>query len=215
MADTASLQSNPPVDGRTARAERTRDAIVDACITLVERGDLKPTAPRIAEEAGVSVRSVFQHFDDLDTLFSAVGDRVVQRLAPLFVPIDASLPLDERVDALVEQRCRILEALTPARRAAMVNSVESPQIGRLLQEGHDVLRRQVADVFAAELAAAAASDASHDQGSAEELLDSLGVALAWSTWDTLRLFGHRDEHAAGRVLDRLVRSVLREHGHPL
>lgn len=214
MADTASLQQNPPVDGRTARAVRTRDAIVDACIALVDGGDLKPTAPRIAEEAGVSVRSVFQHFDDLETLFSAVGSRVVQRLEPLFVPIDPSLPLDDRVEALVEQRCRVLEAVTPVRRAAIVNSVESPQIGRLLQEGHDALQRQVADVFATELAAAACRG-SDDGASAQELLDSLGVALAWSTWETLRLFGRRDDRAARGVLDRLVRGVLRAEGHLL
>jgi hypothetical protein len=43
----------PPLDGRSARALRTREAIVDACIGLVEEGELRPTAPRVAERAGV------------------------------------------------------------------------------------------------------------------------------------------------------------------
>src|SRR6476659_8184485 len=104
MVPTSSLEQHGTGDGRTARAVRTRDAIVDACIALGEAGDLRPTAPRIAEHAGVSVRSVFQHFDDLETLFSAVGARVVQRIGPLYTPIDVSRPLSERLDSMVEQR---------------------------------------------------------------------------------------------------------------
>ena len=103
----------PPVDGRTARAMRTRDAIVAACVALVDAGDLKPTAPRIAEKAGVSVRSVFQHFDDLETLFAMVADEVIGRLSALFVPGDPALPLPARIDQFVEQRSLAMEAATP------------------------------------------------------------------------------------------------------
>ena len=46
-----------PTDGRTLRSLRTREAIVDATIALLEQGDLRPTAPRVADQAGVSVRS--------------------------------------------------------------------------------------------------------------------------------------------------------------
>src|SRR5918999_531322 len=82
------------VDGRTARAVRTRNAIVDATIALVEEGDLRPTAPRVAERAEVSVRSVFQHFDDLDSLYAAVAERLYQRVRGLVsADLDQSLPL--------------------------------------------------------------------------------------------------------------------------
>ena len=93
-----------PIDGRTARAIRTREAIVDACIELVDAGELRPTAPRIAERASVSVRSVFQHFDDLETLYTAVGARVVERVALLTRPIDPATPLHERSAEFVRQR---------------------------------------------------------------------------------------------------------------
>jgi len=66
------VQTAQPIDGRSARALRTREAIVDACVSLIEDGELRPTAPRVAERAGVSVRSVFQHFADLPALHSAV-----------------------------------------------------------------------------------------------------------------------------------------------
>ena len=56
-------------DGRLTRAARTRTAVVDALLTLNERGELRPTARDIAAEAGVSLRSVYVHFDDLEALF--------------------------------------------------------------------------------------------------------------------------------------------------
>ena len=93
-------ESAVPTDGRAARAARTRDAIVEATVALVEEGDVRPTAPRIAERAGVSVRSVFQHFDDLPALHTAVVQRVVERLAVLVVPADPARPLADRIDAL-------------------------------------------------------------------------------------------------------------------
>ena len=111
--------AHQPLDGRTARAVRTRDALVDATIALVEEGDLRPTAPRIAERAGVSVRSVFQHFDDLETLFGAVGARMVERLSELVRPVDPGAPLAERIPAFVVQRCRVNEAVSPINRAAI------------------------------------------------------------------------------------------------
>ncbi|HEY4377791.1 MAG TPA: TetR/AcrR family transcriptional regulator, partial [Acidimicrobiales bacterium] len=181
-----------PVDGRTARGLRTRDAIVDACIGLIDEGDLKPTAPRIAARAGVSVRSVFQHFSDLETLFAAVGARVVERLAGLVVPIDPALDLDARVEALVRQRALLLEVITPIRRAALVHAADSREINRMFQAGHDFIRGEVAGVFAPELAAAGPV--------ASDLLDALDVALAWSTWETLRALDHRSEEEARRVL---------------
>ena len=99
-----------PIDGRTARSQRTRSAIVAACIELVEEGDLRPTAPRVAERAGVSVRSVFQHFDDLEGLFAAVGDRVLERLLGLVLHVDPTLDFERRLPIVVRQRTALLEA---------------------------------------------------------------------------------------------------------
>src|SRR5437763_15803466 len=94
----------PTIDGRTARALRTREAIVDASIALVAEGDLRPTAPAIAERAGVSVRPVFQHFDDLEGLYAAVAERWVDRLGARPSPVDATLPIDQRVRDVVAAR---------------------------------------------------------------------------------------------------------------
>src|SRR5438270_11069426 len=107
---------------------RTREAIVDASIALVDEGDLRPTAPRIAERAKVSVRSVFQHFDDLEGLYAAVGDRLVERLSHLRMAIDHGLASDDRIAEIVRQRAVLLEAITPVRRAATVHAPFSREV---------------------------------------------------------------------------------------
>lgn len=188
-----------PIDGRTARAVRTKDAIVDACLGLIDEGDLRPTGPRIAERAGVSVRSIFQHFDDLDALFGAVGETVVVRIAGLLTPIDPAWPLERRIRAFVDQRAEVLEAITPVLRAALVFAASSPVIRRQFDDGHRFMVAQVEQVFATELGAAPASDV---------LRDALVVALSWPSWDLLRGAQAGTVDHARTVTERLVRTML-------
>ena len=199
-----------PVDGRTARAVRTRDGLVDATIALVEEGDLRPTAPRIAERAGVSVRSVFQHFDDLDSLFAAMGARVVERLAVLIRPIDPEAPLPERTAEFVRQRCEVAEAVTPINRAAILQQPGSSTISRQFSSGHGFVRALTIEVFETELAAAGPRR--------QQLLDGLVVACSWPSWNLLRTLEHRSvpeatEAVAGMV-DLLLRAAVPGLGGP-
>src|SRR4051794_23069252 len=108
------------VDGRSARADRTRDAIVGAMLELYEDGDVKPSAERIASRAGVSERTVFQHFHDRESLFAAVAERQFERIDRLGDPVAPNLPLPERIDHFLRVRVRQLEAITPVRRAALL-----------------------------------------------------------------------------------------------
>lgn len=194
-------ETTVPADGRAARALRTRRAIVDASIALVEEGDLRPTAPRIAERAGVSVRSVFQHFDDLPSLHIAVTERIAERLAELVVPIDPGLPLERRITTFVEHRSGLLEALTPFRVAANVHGPFAPEIRRAVREGSAFLRAEVETVFAPELDALPA-------GTRPEVVDALVTASSWATWDAVRTECGNAPEPARAVVTRLVRAVL-------
>ena len=189
------------IDGRTARALRTREAIVDASIALVDEGDLRPTAPRIAERAKVSVRSVFQHFDDLEGLYAAVGDRLVERLLHMRISVDDASPLAERVQDVVRQRSMLLEAITPVRRAATVHAPFSPEVSRRLQAGHDFLRGEVERVFKTEIAACPASER-------DAFVDSLDTALSWASWDNLRSLNQRSPDEARAVVVHMVTAIL-------
>jgi TetR/AcrR family transcriptional regulator of autoinduction and epiphytic fitness len=202
LSSTFDIDDAPaePVDGRTARAVRTRGAIVDATLALLASGDVRPCAPRIAEKAEVSVRSVFQHFDDLETLYAAVGARVTEQLAELVRPVDMALGPAERVVAFCQQRGRINEALTPTLRAAVVHAPGSPTINSQFQAGHDFVAARLAEAFAPEL------DRAGDRR--ELVLDSLVAVGSWSTWNSIRTLGSRGPAEAELVVANLVASIL-------
>lgn len=197
------------VDGRTARGRRTRERIVDACIALVEDGDFRPTAPRVAERADVSVRSVFQHFDDLEGLYAAVAARVVERVSALVATVDPAAPLPERVEQFVLQRSRLLEVITPIRRAANVHAPFSVEVTARLQAGHDFLRSEVSRVFGAEIDALAEDDRAR-----RLTLDQLDTALSWPTWESLRALNGRTQDEARAVVRQLVDATLRDRADP-
>lgn len=64
------------------RLLRSRRAICDACLDLVQEGVLQPGAEQVAERAGLSRRSIFYHFRDLAELYDAVVEAGMQRCAP-------------------------------------------------------------------------------------------------------------------------------------
>ena len=195
------VQEGRTVDGRTARALRTREAIVDAAIALVEEGDVRPTAPRVADRAEVSVRSVFQHFDDLESLYAAVAERLFAKVAGLVSPIDAAMPLPARIERFVAQRSRLLEAISPIRRAANVHAPFSQEITQRLQGGHEFFTAEVEQVFAPELDRLSGADRA-------ELLDAVALILSWPTWETLRTLDGSTQARARRVLERALTALL-------
>src|SRR4029078_5721205 len=87
------------VDGRTLRSERTHKRIIDAVIQLVEDGHPHLRTPEIAERAEVSVRSIFQHFPDLESLYLSVADAQLRAILADLQPVQTDGSLEERVAA--------------------------------------------------------------------------------------------------------------------
>ena len=184
-------------DGRSARSARTREAVVTAALDLVRSGNPRPTAKEIAAQAGISLRSVYVHFDDLDDLFAAVGARQAEEVAHLLYAVDRDLSLPDRIEAVVRQRAAIWEALAPVRQAAILWSSSS---STLRERNQRMSRRAVRDlerVFAAELEAWGDS-----RGLA---LDAMAVAASQGAWDVLRReLGLSVERASAVVVTTLT-----------
>ncbi len=190
-------------DGRAARADRTREAVVDAMLALIEEGDLRPTAQRVAERAGVSLRSVFQHFEQLDELQAAAADRQVKRVFSLARPVSRESPLDSRIDAFVAQRARLMEAISPVRRSAVLSEPWAPEIAKRLRAVRRLGRREVEVVFGRELGRVRPP-------ARRELLEALAVTASWSSWEALRVHQGLTPAAARRVMARMFRALLKE-----
>lgn len=144
-------------DGRRLRGQRNRQAVVEATLSLLEDGVESPSASDIAERAGVSLRSVFRHFDDLDALFMAGIHRQAQKTAHLYKPPARGGKPADRAQALVRQRRRLHEAVAPVRRGWVLRYRNHPTMVPVMADIRAELRRQIADLFAGDLAGLSAT----------------------------------------------------------
>ena len=193
----------PPLDGRLARSVRARTAVVDALLDLIEEGDLRPTAPRIAERAGVSLRLVFHHFQDLEALFAAAAERQFARHYRGLGPLPEGGPLAGRLAAFVRRRTRVLERITPVRRAALLMEPFSPEVAARLTAVRAQAHAETMRVFAPELAACPARHR-------RDLVAALGAVAGWSTWHALRAHQRLSRARATQVLTRMLTALLQE-----
>ncbi|HEY3881962.1 MAG TPA: TetR family transcriptional regulator [Trebonia sp.] len=173
------VRESEPADGRVARSHRSRVAIVDAMRALHAEGDLRPTAPRIAERAGVSLRTLWQQFTDMETLLVEANKRDDEILRSLLVRIDTGQPLPARVEQFTGQRARILEHMTPSWRAARIQQPFSAELRRAKARTLALGRADLERVFTPELAELAGTRR-------QQLLDGLHSVSTWSFWESLR-----------------------------
>lgn len=141
-------------DGRTARRDRNRTAVIDAAIELFAEGELEPDPESVAERCGLSPRSVYRYFDDRDSLLREAIERHLELVRPLaLIPAIGEGPLEERIARFVDVRLRLYESVAPSARAARRRADTSDILRQQVERTRAELREQVERHFAPELAA--------------------------------------------------------------
>ena len=172
-SSSEAAHTTPSADGRVARGERTRDAITDALYALIHDGVENPSGREIAERAEVSLRSVFQHFDDIEAVYAELMARQESRIAPFLAALDPELPLSERVDRIFEMRDSMFALAAPLRRSAGAHRAArtSHTIKRGLLQLQRAQRDQLNKTFSQEI------------GDNDRLLLQVDIWLSFETWD--------------------------------
>lgn len=178
-AEAAAPDGPSEPEGRSARAQRTRGAVVDALVALLREGTVAPGAREVAERAGVSTRTVFAHFATLEDLYQACVEQATATVLSLLTPVDPGLPLAERIDDVCTQRARVNEEIGPMRRAAALKAPFSPALARTRAYARRASYEQLDRVFATELDALASPARRRRRASVDALLSG-------ETWDLLR-----------------------------
>ncbi len=199
-------QGDPPrIDGRRARGERTRLNVLEALLALVEEGQLRPTAQEVAERAGVALRTVYHHFEDVEALRRLAFDLQVGRNREALRPMDTSLPTVERCRQVAHRLRRFYEAISPIRRAVVLEERSSPQMAEVLRRSRLMRRQFVESAFESDV---------NSRGVPERrsILDSLDVTTSWQSWYYLRASLGRGAQAAERVLAFELEHLLSGRG---
>src|SRR5262245_40003301 len=173
------------VDGRVIRGERNREKIADALLACYEDGILTPSVPEVAARAGVSARSVHNHFADVEALRAEVARRQWER----YTHFVSAVPKER----IIDKRAALYERLTPVRRAALLQVHESPTVAEYLERMDKLSRTLIEDAY---------PDATADQ------LAALDMALSWDAWNRLRDAQGLSVSRAKRVLALTVQGIL-------
>ncbi len=192
------------IDGRVDRVLRSRLAICDACLDLIQEGVLQPSADQVADRAGLSRRSIFYHFKDLAELYDAVVEAGMAHCAPLLKRIPPELPLAERIAMLADVRSTFFEATAPVARALTAQSLTGAagdEARRVSLEALDRQREDVALVFERELAPLPAA-------ARAEATEALAVAVSPSAWEHLRRGRDLSLPRARAVLTRTLTALI-------
>jgi AcrR family transcriptional regulator len=190
------------LDGRRARAERSRTAIVDAFLTLLPTAARRPTVEEIAAGAGVSERSVYRHFPDAESLVHAAIERRIEVMAPLAeLSIDPHASLPERIRGVVAQRAEFYETALPLRRFTDTTAMDMPQLVLLARARREFLRDQLVEVFEPEL--------DRWDGARGPVQDAIEVAASAATWQHLREDQELPVAEARQVVEQSLHALLR------
>lgn len=188
-------------DGRRLRSERTRQLIMEAYIELLRERPEIPTAPQIAARAGVSTRSIFERFVDLQGLSLATADYAFAMGEAQAVARNVDGDRQTRLRSHVETRARTCERWLPVWRVVIAN------LGRLsaLRERVHFIRqaivRRMELMYRPELQGLSSEER-------RDLLIALEALIDFESWGRMRE-GHGlsfDEACSVwiRVIDRLL-----------
>jgi AcrR family transcriptional regulator len=173
-------QTEDSTDGRRLRRDRNRDAVVNALLELYSEGNLNPSAEEIAHRSGVSARSLFRYFDDVDDLCSAAISQQQANVLPLLtISALPEAPLAERIAALAHQRGELFEAIESVATVSRLRAPFQLVVATELTQGRAFLRQQLAVLFATELGALPAAVAALRLAAAD-------VATSFEAWRLLR-----------------------------
>src|SRR5215218_8525935 len=97
-------------DGRNRRAVQTRRKVIEAAKAMISETSTAPTVVGVAKRADVSVRSVFQHFGDVESLFVTVMDAVRQDLV-VPPPTLSNEPLSLRIASVMQNLAEVFDKI--------------------------------------------------------------------------------------------------------
>lgn len=149
-------------DGRTRRRLRNRQAMVTALGELIAKGLEHPTLEDVAEQAGVSTRSVYRHFGTVEEARLEWADEIVRFIVGLVEsasgPVLAGAPLDERCTSLVEARLALYDQTGTIARTAAARRHYSDRAAERYEAARTMIESQVPERFASELDALSDSE---------------------------------------------------------
>ena len=191
------------IDGRRLRSERTKQLIIEAYLALLRENPVTPmpTAARIAERAGYSVRSIFERFPDLNKLRAAAADYSLAQAAALAPPRNVDGDRATRIKSQVETRAGTCERGVALWRVLIFSADQNEELKPRVRVARERTIERMEVMYRPELSALPERDRKH-------LLIALEAITDIESWARMReLYGLSFDEARGvwvRAIDRML-----------
>ena len=201
---SATTVSRPPrLDGRRLRSERTKQLIIEAYLALLRENSVAPmpTAAKIAERAGYSVRSIFERFPDLNKLRAAAADYGLAQAAALAPPRNVDGDRQTRIKSQVETRAGTCERGVALWRVLIFSVDQDEELKKRLRVARERTVERMEVMYRLELATLSEQERKY-------MLIALEAITDIESWARMReLYGLSFEEACAvwlRAIDRIL-----------
>lgn len=168
------------VDGRHARRERGRLAVIDAMLALVSEGHVPPTVDQVATRADLSTASVFRYFETLEDLRRASTAVFFERNSRLFEIADVGEgPLSCRIETFVAASLVLFEENEPMARLVRLRAAEVTATNEILRRLRATRADQVRQHFDEELQAMSTATQA-------DVVMVISTLTSFESWDQAR-----------------------------
>ena len=133
-------------DGRFARSQKTKDAIVKALLKLL-RNTPFPTAEQVAKESKIGLRTVYRQFKDMESIYLSLHEKCMHSLGQKFdSDIDLNKSFKERVNFAISERLTIYEEYETLFIATISNSARLPTLVNQVAESYQIMRERFIEI---------------------------------------------------------------------
>ncbi len=164
----------PKPDGRRERSAASRRRILAAMVDLIESGQPSPTAEAVAARAGVSLRTVFRHFEEMENLHLEIAALVFERVRPILERPFQKRDWPESLGEAVARRAEFFEIMAAFKTAIDVHRHKS----RAIAAQHRRITVMSRDLLAATLPADLLAD--------RQRFELLALLMSLESWQRLR-----------------------------
>ncbi|MBW8811995.1 MAG: TetR/AcrR family transcriptional regulator [Caulobacterales bacterium] len=171
---TAQAAAIDTTDGRRRRGQDNRERIVTALMALIHEGNLSPSAEQVAAQADVGLRTVFRHFQDMDSLYREISKVIEAELQLIIARPMQAQDWRGRLMELIARRAEVFERIGPFKRAADALRHRS----RFLGSDHDRLVGGLRALLTAVLPPQIVSDPLK--------MEALDLLMSFEAWSRLR-----------------------------
>ena len=194
----AKTQQENQADGRRQRSKRSRQQIIDALFSLIESGKFDPGAADLAEAAGVSLRTVFRHFEEIDSIYQEISGRIEAEIMPVVSKLFESDEWRERLDEMISRRASIYERVMMLKVAGSLHRFRSEFLMEDYKRFLDLERAGLHRVLTPELTKDSV------------FFNALEMVTGFQAWRRMRLDQDLSPKEAERVMRLAVSALIKD-----